>query len=72
MATGKHYYIEHTKDQRFAVRAKGSERASVICNTQERAVKRAHEFNPHDHPDISRVRHTRVGEPDQWRGRRSQ
>jgi len=71
MSTGKHYYVEHTHDHRYAVRAKGAERASAICDTQNQAFRRAIELNPNDHPDVSRVRHTSAGGPDQWRsGRR--
>lgn len=30
MSTGKHYFVEQTDDGRYAVRAKGSQRASDI------------------------------------------
>ena len=66
MSTGKHYFIEHT-EQGFAVRAKGSKRASAIENTQHDAIGRGKEFNPDDHPDVSRVKHTSAGKPDKWR-----
>ena len=35
MPTDEHYFIEHTEDGRFAVRAKGSARASAVLDTQE-------------------------------------
>jgi hypothetical protein len=67
MSTGKHYFVEQTHDGRYAVRAKGSLRASSILATQRDAVKRVSELNPNDHPDVERVRHTPVGGPDKWR-----
>lgn len=69
MSTGKHYFIERTEDG-YAVRAKGSERASAIVDTQREAIALAKEFNPEDHPDVSRVERTKAGKPDQWRGAR--
>jgi len=35
MPTDEHYFIEQTEDGRFAVRAKGSARASAVLDTQE-------------------------------------
>jgi uncharacterized protein YdaT len=66
MSTGKHYFIERVEDG-FAVRAKGSKRASAIVDTQREAIDAAKEFNTDDHPDVSRVKHTKAGTPDQWR-----
>jgi len=70
MSTGRHYFIEQTDDGRYAVRAKGSQRASDIVNTQRQAIQRVKELNPSDHPDVERVRKTRVGEPNKWRSRK--
>lgn len=67
MSTNEHYYIEQTEDGRYAVRAEGSARASGIFGTQREAIDRARDLNPSDHPDVSRVRHTTHGHPDQWR-----
>ena len=67
MSTGKHYFVEQTDDGRFAVRAKGSQRASDILDTQRAALDRVSELNPNDHPDVERVRHTPGGGPDKWR-----
>lgn len=67
MSTGKHYFVEQTDDGRYAVCAKGSQRASDILNTQRAALNRISELNPNDHPDVERVRHTSVGSPDKWR-----
>jgi uncharacterized protein YdaT len=69
MSTGKHYFIERTGDG-YAVRARGSERASAIEDTQRDAIARAKEFNPNDRPDVSRVEHTKGGKPDHWRSAR--
>lgn len=69
MSTGKHYFIEQTDEGRFAIRAKGSKRASDIVETQRAAINRVSELNPSDHPDVERVRHTAAGSPDKWRSR---
>ena len=69
MSTGKHYFIERTEDG-YAVRARGSERASAIVDTQREAIERAKELNPAGKPDVSRVKHTQAGKPDHWRGAR--
>jgi hypothetical protein len=67
MPTGKHYFIEQTDDGDYAARAEGAERASARRPTQKAAYDKALEFNPDDHPNIERVRHTKNGKPDQWR-----
>jgi uncharacterized protein YdaT len=66
VSTDKHYFIEKTDDG-YATRAKGSDRASAVSGTQKEAIERARELNPHDHPDVARVRHTENGGPDRWR-----
>ena len=68
MSAGKHYFIEEKEDGNFAVRAKGSERASRLANTQKEAEKLVKQFNPDDKPDVERVRNTKAGGRDQWRG----
>jgi hypothetical protein len=40
MSTGKHYFVEQRDDGRYAVRAKGSRRASDILDTQHAAIDR--------------------------------
>lgn len=52
MSTGKHYFIEQTDDGRYAIRAKGSERASEILDTQRAAIDRVTQLNPNDRPDV--------------------
>ena len=69
MPTGKHYFVEQTDDGRYAVRAKGSERASDVLDTQRDAIDRVKELNPNDRPDIERVRNTQVGGRDKWRSK---
>jgi hypothetical protein len=67
MPTDEHYFIEQTDDGRFAVRAKGSEHASALFDTQEKAIAHAKKLNPNDHPDVERVRNTESGGRDKWR-----
>ena len=67
MSTGQHYFIEQTDDGRFAVRAKGSERATDIVDTQGAAVELVKQLNPADHPDVERARNTETGGRDKWR-----
>jgi hypothetical protein len=38
MSTGKHYFIEENNEGKFAVRAKGSQRASRLADTQKEAA----------------------------------
>jgi uncharacterized protein YdaT len=67
MSTRKHYFVEETEDHRYAVRARGSDRASSVLDNQREAIERAIELNPHDHPDVERVRNTQVGNRHRWR-----
>ena len=67
MTTDQHYFIEENKDGKFAVRAKGSQQASRLCDTQKEAEELVKKFNPNDKPDVERVRNTKTGGRDQWR-----
>lgn len=67
MSTHKHYFIEQTNDGRYAKRAKGSERASEVHDTQAAAIARVKELNPDDSPDVERVRNNATGGRDKWR-----
>jgi len=67
MSTGKHYFIEENSQGKFAIRAKGSTRASRLADTQKEAEKLVKQFNPEDRPDVERVRNTKGGGRDQWR-----
>lgn len=69
MSTGKHYFIEENENGKFAIRAKGSQRASRLADTQKEAERLVKQFNPEDHPDVERIRNTRAGGRDQWRGK---
>jgi hypothetical protein len=69
MSTGKHYFIEENDEGKYAVRAKGSDRASRLADTQKEAEKLVKQFNPDDHPDIERVRNTKTGGRDHWRAK---
>lgn len=70
MSTGKHYFVEQTIDGRYAIRAKDSQHASEILETQEAAIQRVRELNPEDHPDVERVRNSSGGGPDKWRSKK--
>jgi Uncharacterized protein conserved in bacteria (DUF2188) len=65
--SGKHYFMEETKDGCYAVRAKGSKRASGLRDTQKEARDFAKQLNPDDHADVEHVRNTKGGVRDQWR-----
>ena len=67
MTTDKHYFIEENEIGKFAVRAKGSQRASGLRNTQKQAKALAKKLNPNDKPNVERVRNTNTGGRDQWR-----
>jgi hypothetical protein len=67
MPTGKHYFVEQTADGRYAVRAKGSRRASGLRDTQDKALALAKKLNPNDHADVEHVHNTKGGVRDKWR-----
>jgi hypothetical protein len=67
MTTEKHYFIEENKAGKFAVRARGSHRASRLCDTQKQAEALVKKLNPDDQPNVERVRNTKGGGRDQWR-----
>jgi hypothetical protein len=60
-------YIEKRQQGDFAVRKEHSRRASAIAPTQAKAIAKAEKMFPGVKPDVSRVRHTNKGKPDQWR-----
>jgi hypothetical protein len=55
-----HYLIEENAEGKFAIRAKGSQRASRLVDTQKEAEKLVKQFNPDDRPDVERVRNTKT------------
>jgi hypothetical protein len=60
-------YVEQRGIRQYAVVKPGAGRASAISPTQAEAIERAKEISPNTRPDVERVRHTSVGQPDQWR-----
>lgn len=60
-------YIEPRENGTFAVMKADAQRASAIRPTQKLAIAVAKEMFPDIKPDISRVRTTSVGKPDQFR-----
>lgn len=63
----KNVYVEQRPQGDYAVRKAGAKRASATAPTQAEAIARAREISPGVAPDVERVRHTKRGEPDQWR-----
>jgi hypothetical protein len=59
MTTGKPYFIEENGNGKFAVRAKGSQRASGLRDTQKQAETLVKKLNPNDKPNVERVRNTK-------------
>ncbi|GLQ89037.1 DUF2188 domain-containing protein [Dyella flagellata] len=62
----KKLFIERREQGDYAVRGAGSKRASAVAPTQMEAIKIARRMGS-SNPDVERVRHTKVGKPDQWR-----
>jgi len=60
-------FVERRGEGDYAVRRPNSERASAVPPTQASAIERARELNPDRDPRVERVRHTKIGKPDQWR-----
>ena len=68
MSKGKpHKFFIEQRENGFAVMRPGAQRASAIEPTQKAAERRAHQLDPEAGLDVSRVRKTKVGHPDQWR-----
>jgi hypothetical protein len=62
----KKLFVEKREQGDFAVRKPGSERASAVLPTQKEAIAKARDLGA-AHPDVERVRNTKVGSPDKWR-----
>ncbi len=67
MPTEKHYFIERSGNEAYRIVAAKATRASATARTEKEAIAIAKQFNPDDHPDVSRVRNTKSGAPNQWR-----
>ena len=65
--TDKRIFVEQRPEGDYAVRRAGSERASAVEPTQEKAIERARELNPGIAPHVERVRETDAGGRDKWR-----
>lgn len=63
----KQTFIERRPKGDYAIRRPNAARASGVCDTQAEAIARARELQPHVTPLVERVRHTKLGKPDQWR-----
>ena len=64
----KEFFIERREDEGdYAIRRRGSERASDVCNTQSEAIERAQEIDPNATILVERVRNTDRGSRDKWR-----
>ncbi len=67
MTKSKKIYVEQRPDGEYAVRRSGSERASAVAPTQQKAIEKARELNPGVAPHVERVRETKTGGRDKWR-----
>ena len=63
----KRIFVERRSEGDYAVRRAGSERASAVEPTQQKAIERARELEPGVAPHVERVRDTSVGGRDKWR-----
>lgn len=59
-------FVERREQGDYAIREAGSKRASAVAPTQAEAIKIARRLGS-SNPDVERVRHTKLGKPDQWR-----
>jgi hypothetical protein len=65
--SNKDLFVEQRPQGDFAVRRANSQRASVIADTQAKAIAGARKLEPNATVLVERVRHTNVGKPDRWR-----
>ena len=64
----KEFFIERReKEGDYAIRRRGSERASDVRDTQSEAIERAEEIDPNATILVERVRNTDRGSRDKWR-----
>jgi Uncharacterized protein conserved in bacteria (DUF2188) len=67
--SNKDLFVERRPQGDFAVRRANSQRASVVAETQAKAIAEARKMHPNATVLVERVRHTSVGNPDKWRRR---
>jgi hypothetical protein len=60
-------FVERRPQGDYAVRRRGSERASHVFSTQKEAVERARDLSPNGTILVERVRDTADGGRDKWR-----
>lgn len=60
-------FVECRAQGDYAVRRPNSARASDVLPTQAKAIERSKELNNGNAPLVERVRHTKTGNPDNWR-----
>jgi hypothetical protein len=65
--SNKDLFVEQRKQGDYAVRRANSERASVVVDTQAKAIEKAYRMEPNATVLVERVRHTSVGNRDKWR-----
>ncbi len=67
--TGKKHelYVERRPQGDYAVRRGGSERASAVAPTQQKAIEKAERLDPKAAVLVERVRDTKIGSRDKWR-----
>jgi hypothetical protein len=64
----KEFFIERRGEEGdYAIRRRGSERASDVCDKQSEAIERAQEIEPNATILVERVRNTNAGSRDKWR-----
>jgi predicted RNase H-like HicB family nuclease len=63
----KPQYIERRPEGDYAIRQAGSQRASDVQPTQQKAIERAKELRPNAPLHVERVRDTSGGNRDKWR-----
>ena len=61
------FFVERRDEGDYAVRRRGSERASVVAPTQAEAIAEAERLSPGATILVERVRNTAVGHRDKWR-----
>ncbi|MGH6818961.1 MAG: DUF2188 domain-containing protein [Methylovirgula sp.] len=65
--TSPKLFVERRPEGDYAIKRRGSERASDVVLTQAKAINRARELNPGHAPLVERVRYTDNGKPDKCR-----
>lgn len=67
MSEKNELYVERRSQGDYAVRRPNSERASLVKETQAKAIASARKLEPSAAIHVERVRTTPHGKPDKWR-----